>query len=367
MLEMGAVVMTTVLYYPIENNLIREEDLLEEKLRKCRYNTGNVIWAEAVKNNIFHERDWTSADINMTDEVNYVLPMANHINVNDTCIEMYGKRLLKNSNARISMLGLGAQLTKEYNTPQKLVAAIPEGQKSALKALSERTGLIGIRGQITAECLDLLGIHNYIVIGCPSFYGHGAEFPAVPASSMKSVCFNWSGENKDSSLNRKIMLNGGDAWSCLIMQSMSDLPKTIYEDAKILERHVERLFPGGGISPEQLTGFVKCVGNMFFGAKEWDKYLREKKFTMSVGCRFHGNMRALLSGIPALWITHDSRTYELAEALHLPAIPLEKANKISQLEELVEYCKYEMDFYDHYKIMYQEYLRCLASNGLVQK
>lgn len=358
--------MTTVLYYPISNERIKEEDTLEEKLSKCGQNTGNVVWAEAVRDNIYYDRR-TLEDMYEEAEINYILPMANQINVGDICIEMYANQLLNNPNARVSMLGLGAQLTPEFNTPQKLMESIPEGQKTALKKLSERAGLIGVRGYITAECLDLLGIHNHIVIGCPSFYSYGEAFPKLSKPSLDKVCFNWSGEKRDSELNKKILRTGGEAWSCLVMQSMSDLPRTVYEDAELLERHVERLFPGGEIPPEQLTKFLKRVGKMFFNTKEWDTCLRKEGFTMSVGCRFHGNMRALLSGIPALWVTHDSRTSELTEVLHLPTISLERANNICELGELLEYCEYGQDFHLNYSVMYKNYCKCLSANGLMQK
>ena len=36
--------------------------------------------------------------------------------------------------------------------------------------MSERTNTIGVRGAFTAECLDLMGIHNYRIIGCPSMF-----------------------------------------------------------------------------------------------------------------------------------------------------------------------------------------------------
>ena len=51
-------------------------------------------------------------------------------------------------------------------------------------------------------------------------------------------------------------------------------------------------------------------------------------------------MEALRNGIPALWITHDSRTAELTKYLHLPNISISDISKIKNLEELLEYCDY---------------------------
>lgn len=359
--------MKTILFYPINNDMVKKEDTIYLKIQKCGGNTGNVVWAEAVKNHIYYERKWMPEDMNFMEEVHYILPMANQLNVYDEYIKIFRDRLLKNTKAKISMLGLGSQLTKEFNTPQKLVQALPVEQKKALKDLSLHTELIGVRGHITAECLDLLGIHNHIIIGCPSFYSYGAEFPFIKKPSLNNVCFNWSGTAVDAGLQSKIMLGGGHKWNCLVMQCMSDLPRTVFENAPILERHSKRLFPEGNISPENLTKYLKHVGKIFFSTQEWGKYLAEEKFTMSVGCRFHGNMRALLSGIPALWVIHDSRTAELAEALHLPRIFVNDANNIKDLNELQAYCEYGEDFYSNYEKMYQNYVKCLKVNGLMQK
>ena len=40
----------------------------------------------------------------------------------------------------------------------------------ALKIMSEHSQYIAVRGNITGEYLDKIGIHNWKVIGCPSFY-----------------------------------------------------------------------------------------------------------------------------------------------------------------------------------------------------
>ena len=41
-----------------------------------------------------------------------------------------------------------------------------------------------------------------------------------------------------------------------------------------------------------------------------------------------------------MWITHDSRTEELTNYLHLSSIKLSEAIKAKNLEELIEYCDY---------------------------
>lgn len=57
---------------------------------------------------------------------------------------------------------------------------------------------------------------------------------------------------------------------------------------------------------------------------------------LTFGSRLHGNIAAVLAGTPALLVTKDSRTRELAEYHHLNAIHESKLNEKLTLQELVE-------------------------------
>lgn len=91
--------------------------------------------------------------------------------------------------------------------------------------------------------------------------------------------------------------------------------------------------------------------------------MQEEDFTFSFGSRFHGNMSALRNGIPALWVTHDSRTSELVQTLKLPHITLSEFNEINNMKKLVEYCDYT-EFYKAYKGLSAEYVKFLDENNL---
>ena len=127
-----------------------------------------------------------------------------------------------------------------------------------------------------------------------------------------------------------------------------------------------RAFPDISVSKEQLSSFMKTNAHMFFNYQEWCDYLTKNEITFSYGSRFHGNMCSLRNGVPALWITHDSRTSELVKTLHLPSISYDTLAKIKHVEELIEFCDYE-DFNRNYKKMTQNYIAFLEENGLNHK
>lgn len=353
----------TVLYYPLDEN-ISKNDSLENRMYKCGANTGNIVWANAVKKYILFDELWKSEKKYRED--NIVIPMANDLNPYNSTLEVYSNRFIKSNSAiRITILGLGTQLSEEFDTPKKLVNALPQERINALQSLSEHAKSLGIRGWITAECLDLLGIHNYRVIGCPSFYIYGDNPPQFEKTvSAERVCISWGGDWKKEQYLKELFRKNKKHGDALIMQSMEDLPKSLFEDEPILERHINKRYPDLEVNPRELFQYIKEIGHMFFDEKSWENFLLDGKFTMAVGCRFHGNMKAWQMGIPTLWITHDSRTRELCEVMKLPSISIEKSADFVTREEFAQDCIYNAEFYENYHECYRQYKSFLTENDI---
>jgi hypothetical protein len=73
-------------------------------------------------------------------------------------------------------------------------------------------------------------------------------------------------------------------------------------------------------------------------------------------------MAALLSGVPALWFTHDSRTEEFTNYLRLPAVRKEDAAGLSlaELRALADYS----GMYDALPQLFGRFNQYLATHGL---
>ncbi len=354
------------LYTPIELNINQMENVtITEKVRCTGHNTGNIVWFEAVRRGISYDLMGKKIPADCVVD-NIVIPMANHVQPSDHTLEgLYHNLKPHIGKCRLTMIGLGAQLKGELNTPKKLVASLSPQFKHILKELSLHTESIGIRGSVTAECLELIGIRNYRIIGCPSFY---TEFN-IEYNTKKSpdrFCVNWSGGQKSSKEQfvREFFRNNAMRGDILLLQTMSDFPRTLYEGVHLEERHIRSCYPDIAVSPQDIEDYIRTRGHIFFDWDEWQNFLRKGQFTMSVGCRFHGNMMSYLSGIPALWIVHDSRTYELCEVLALPYIKLERAVQIKERSEWVEYCLYNDKFYENRDKMNRIYSRFLMENQI---
>lgn len=243
----------TYLFAPIAVDFNQNENSnIAGKIKLLGGNSGNLVWFESVRKTIKYDFMGQQLSDDMKTS-NIVFPMANQINVRDSVLEFYALHT-KNYDGRITMIGLGAQLTKELNTPKKLVAALPQKRKHALKELSSRTETIGVRGSITAECLDLMGITNYRVIGCPSFYMKCDTKAYSKKASADKLCVSWGSvdyvrEQYVREFFRRSIPRGGE--DILLLQAMDDFPRVLYEDAPLLERHIKSRYPDiwGGSTP----------------------------------------------------------------------------------------------------------------------
>lgn len=349
---------------------------LKELLVSCGYNTGNIVWYESVRKSVsFQEEvEWTDEAKyqelrNQYRDLVFVMPMANHISFAGGALEYEANRLTRRLSDRVVVIGLGAQLTKELNTPQKLMAALPKERIDAIRKLADYCISIGVRGAITAECLDCIGVHNYRIIGCPSFYSNKDAIMSICEKKITdigklSVNISAYGTNGIAAFLNLVKNAGLLNESRYILQDMLDFPKVIYEGLPITERHMRERFPGFDMSAEEFTDYVKRRGIIFQDTDSWSSFLKKKKITLSVGARFHGNMIALLSGVPAIWLTHDSRTRELCEYMNLPHCEIEKVTQMKECGELLEIQNYGSEFRKQYEKNFDSYIQFLNENKL---
>ena len=331
----------------------------EDAFSYCGGNTGNVCFVDAIKQ-----------QLNTTDEIScyhimedgnkdkvYVLPSSNWINLDGHVLRDIFLPL-EDADVKLAVLGLGVQFDSSISS-NTFVSELCKNQETikALKILSEHSKCIGVRGSITANCLDKIGIHNWKVIGCPSFYEpyrkKGSIHVATP--SLEHVAINIT-PGKEGEGN--ILRYGYESNAEIILQTMSDMPLVLWKNRAVEDRHILSKFPGmSELTPEQVRKYIRNNGTMFFTRESWSRHLQEANVTFSVGSRFHGNMMALSHEIPALWVVHDVRTEELTEAMQLPFIYYDDLNY--PMEKLLDKCDYNYKFINTYKKMGKEYINFL--------
>ena len=356
----------TIIINPIFSAGTNLDSSLEEKFEYVGNNTGNLLFAESLKEQLNYSKETWIMPESLADEKNIsaVMPSSNFIIHGGDEFILQCINLLEGTTCPITLAGLGAQSTKELNTPKKLVKVLSPARLKYFKMISERATSIGVRGEFTAQCLEEMGIHNYRIIGCPSAYKYlDGVYKKLKKPSAERVMFTVTTGNE---YERKILELGMKNQATWIMQMMTEMPEVVLEDKMPNSISMERGFPGLKVTPEELKAYMEQNAKVFFRIKEWYEYYEKAQFTFAFGTRFHGNMSALRCGIPALWIVHDSRTTELVNTLKLPHIDFKILDKVKTIEELMLYCDYE-EFYKNYNALTKEYVQFLEENNLNHK
>lgn len=316
----------------------------KEMFEKCGANTGNVVFHDAILQQIKFDKEIISyTDLKTAEEsAVYVLPAANWINRDGSVLQgLFGN--LEHSHIKVLVLGLGIQM-KLGGSIRDFVNSLAKETVSALKIMSEHSVSIGIRGAATGAVLDCLGIHNWQVIGCPSYYEPYRKNIMIKYSrnvSLDKILYNI---NPNSKKINKIFDFAIKTRSHIVIQGEGDM--------KVCEQV--------GYQNASGEGYVHAFDNR----KDWEEFFLNENISFSTGLRFHGNMMAFSCGIPALWIVSDERTHEMVEAMKLPYIYEHELDNITNPDVFMELVDYNEKFMEYYKQMGEAYVKFLDENGV---
>ena len=264
--------------------------------------------------------------------------------------------------------GIGCQGDLEYTN----YGNSSESDKAAREYIStvlKYSKSIGVRGDFTKKYLMSIGIpeDRISVIGCPSLRYFGKNFDV---STKRYRQFNDK---------LKIAVNFGSLgfqyWDNVAM-FLNKIFHYYSNSYAIMQEHCEAklLMKGEAIADERYTYhllprfkehfIIQQKRAMIF--QRTDKWiLGLKEFDFSIGTRLHGNIAAILSGIPALIIATDSRTREVAEYHSIPWISANEINDDTSLETLYyRACAGMNQFYADYPKKLKVYTDFLKYNGV---
>lgn len=202
-----------------------------------------------------------------------------------------------------------------------------------ISAVLERSHSIGIRGELTLEYLVGLGFEadRFEIVGCPSLH----------VSEPNTMVHNPTGR---LSTNAKVAINltpQVPAAQELLDHSLGHYPNLTYlaqdhETAALLlwgePFEAAPGMPGSLDHPLITENKIRLITD----PRPWLDFLSDHEFV--AGTRIHGNIAALLAGVPALTLAHDSRTLELCRFHQIPHLELDQAGNADtvDLAELAE-------------------------------
>lgn len=319
---------------------------VEKAFSSVGNNTGNNVFREALIKNL-HLIQMSYDEYNSISHIFKKLPIivTDLIWINENSnFDYLAKRLNEHPDVRFVPISVGLQ-AKKYGDEFKL----NKSTLDVLNAIQERA-IIGVRGFYSADILNKNGIKNIEVIGCPSIYyndSYSGE-KIQKCDRIDNVSVNFRTIYGNLSKQEKHFL------TYCANRNYSFVEQTKYELS------IENTGDIG--SYNYISKWINRQKNIFFDVKEWKRYFESYQF--SIGLRFHGNVVALWNGIPALFITIDSRTSELTEFFNLPSISIDEFDDQKQIEYYYEICDYT-DFKREYINKYNKYLNFLKKNEII--
>jgi hypothetical protein len=345
----------------------------QQKFDKTGQNTGNLLIGYSLRRALAvdsyavgteHDARWVNESFDLI-----AIPAANfiyeHFNLG------YMADFIERTTLPCLMVGLGAQSSSMTSLDLK----IPLGTQRLLKIVSERSSSIGVRGEYTASVLDHLGINNVTLTGCPSLYmtlepelkihkralDDGTLRVAVNGSNnviRHSFAPSFAADVERQLLETAVL----ESYPYVLQNEFPEIDIALghptSDQAAQASGSLQRI--GSQLSNSTYNAFLQKNGRVFFSIDEWSNFIRKMDF--SIGTRFHGNMIALLSGVPALIIPHDTRTLEMSRLMKIPHVGVDQIGHID-IARLYDSTDYD-EFSRNYSKLYQDYIRFLELNNV---
>ncbi|WP_075577687.1 polysaccharide pyruvyl transferase family protein [Mammaliicoccus sciuri] len=303
-------------------------------------NNGNLIYQYSVIRTIMNEdvqvfSDNFSTNSNKSDEINekydaYIIPLADAFRKDFIPNLRNYTKLIRKLRIPVIVIGVGLKAPYDYDVTKGF--PFDKDVKDFMNAVLEKSNIVGLRGQLTADYLEHLGFEpekDFTVIGCPSMYtfGRNLKLKEISLTDDSLISLNASNIANDESMNYLTSIATKYKNYYFIPQSYKEFLLNYFGFGQI-ENVVDKL-PQNIASKFYKEGRVKY----FLNAQTWFNYMKEA--SLSIGTRLHGNIVATINQTPSITIIHDARMRELSDYHGLPSITPEKLKDYDTIESLI--------------------------------
>ncbi|WP_158601922.1 polysaccharide pyruvyl transferase family protein [Pararobbsia silviterrae] len=192
--------------------------------------------------------------------------------------------------------------------PAVIVAGMSPDAIAFFQTLAAKSISIGVRGHITAGVLDRLGIRNYAVVGCPTFFESGPQRVVEHRPLTR--------DSKVAGLG----LFSSDFLTNIhyVLQSELGIIRALMDDSKLSAADLS------GFNHETWPNFQASFLNaldhdrvhFFLDVERWRDFFDD--VALAIGVRMHGAIVALNKGCPAIVAAGDVRAYEMCTLFGIP-------------------------------------------------
>lgn len=326
-----------------------------ENLHFTYGNTGNLLIVDAVR--CIPGVKVVAALEDLKDAQSIVLPLANFIHPHVAGRLTPILEAVESSTAeRVVCLSGGAQ-AYSYDDD---IPFIPEVRR-LLDIFRERSKSIGVRGAYTANLLERNGYKDVEITGCPSVHEmvrRGLRPRRDPPANPRiALHFTLTGDYRHEIA--ALWKFGAERDALYVLQNETNLAAML-EDPK---KEPEEIPYYADIPPADLKAWMLRRARIWFDVDRWIQDLAAECDVVA-GMRFHGNVAAMMAGLPALTLAWDTRTQELCEHHGMPFKPMRGMQAEDVLREV---CRSDLDTQFHQVAARRlaDYDAFLARNGLV--
>lgn len=330
-------------------------------------NFGNMLFTNAIYNQIPNCRH-VGFHLNPTkikaEFDHIVIPAANWINAK----EDWGflADTLEETDLPICVVGLGSQLS---NSEQ--AHSIPDGTKRFLNVIAKKSHTVAVRGLYTLDILKRLGIENAEALGCPSIFSKNqlpqirkhtpTKNTRIGIAPTRYILPKANGQRQDDKQRQLYQFAINHANS---IYYQSEAFEIAYLNREETSDSIQDAIAYYSLDNEiELDNRLMSKGKYH---KDLDQWLSDViKDDIYIGTRIHGAVAAMLSGTPAILISHDNRTKELAEIMGIPSIYIDEF-EISMLDDIPSFINL-FDFNKIHEVMLKNIIRFkkfYENNGL---
>lgn len=347
----------------------------DELMKFTGLNTGNLAFRYAIWNHLNRKAKIVPWDTS-TDKINSfgdiaVIPCANHLGPHS---DFKGRAVIL-SRLKIPVLsvGLGAQSHSADNIP-----IIPDGTIRWVKEIANHRASnvpnICVRGEFTRKVLEHYGIKDEVaVLGCPSlFINPDLNLGKTIADRLKNIPKRVAVAagnpvripipGIEQHLFALAVASGG-SYIVQHPQAMVHAARGEYNKLSTEWKNKIDDFLGFNSTNSSIKALSSASMNVFFDIDAWMEQLQRHDFV--VGLRIHGIILAIQAGVPALCLTHDSRTEELCKIMHIPHISVKKISAKISTQELYKFINFDSIAFDsNRKKLAKNYYDVLIGNKL---
>lgn len=331
-------------------------------------NVGNLIYAYSVYRTLTTEDVEFTPDyyrVNQSDAsyINdnydaYIIPLADAFRPEFEKVLKTYTALINKLTIPVYVIGVG--LRADFEPDLTKTNDFDDTVKKFVKAVLNKSSMIGVRGEITSKYLSNLGFRegiDHLAIGCPSMYAFGENLKIRDTKITKDsiVTVNSSKLSPDNVLDFITRSQNEFENHYFIPQWLKELRLTYLGGPNL--GNPKPNYPSFSTDPVYQNDRVRY----FLNAQSWIDFIG--KADLSFGARLHGNITATIAGTPSIIIPKDGRMRELTEFHSLNNIWAKDITPQTNIFDLVE----KSDFHSCERVHannFQRYLNFLNKNNL---